>query len=945
MLWIGIGLIALGMSYAVFRFEARAAKRPRKGEDGLAVLPVLANAPLPMPRYAAARGPQFMARLRLEARQIFRSPAYAILLVLGLVNAVISVWFTAEMYGTLVRLVTRVFIATLAGSFTLFAGIVAVYYGGELVWRERDRRVHEIVDATPLPNWALMLPKVLAITAVLVTTLLVSTLAGIAVQLVKGYTHFELGKYLLWYVLPQAYDFTLIAILAVFVQSLVRAKSIGWGVMLIYIISTTVLANLGFEHSLYNFNGGPPVPLSDMNGRGRFWEGALAFRIYWGAFAVLLLVAAQLLWRRGTETRLRPRLARLLPGLRGPAGLIAATAALVFAGMGVFIFHNTNGLNEYRTKSKTEDLQADYEKTLLRYENVPQPDIAHVQMTVALYPHDRRIVTTGSYTLVNRTAQPIADVHVRADRDVKLLGLQLPGTTVAQAWPRFNYRILHFAVPMQPGDSRILSFRAQRWQQGFRNSGNDTHIVDNGSFLNNGEFAPIIGMSRDALLTDRTVRRKHGLPADLRMPKLGDPAALARNYIGASWTTSDITVSTDAGQTPIAPGERASDSIAGGRRTARFVATKPILSFFSVQSARYLERHVQHAGVDLGVFYDPQHPQNVDHMLRGLADGLDYYQANFGPYQFPYVRIVEFPDYAQFAQAFAGTIPYSEGIGFIADVSNPDKIDYPYYVTAHELGHQYWGHQIAAADMQGATTLSELLAQYSALMVMEHRYGSDAMRRFLKFELDNYLRSRGAERVEEVPLERVESGQGYIHYRKGSLVMYLLKQRMGEAAVNRVLRRVLARYRFKGAPYPMSTALVDALRAEATPDVQALITDLFERITLWNLKAIDPKVTRRADGRFDVAMTVVGHKFYANGQGKQTETPLNEAIDVGLFTAEPGRAVFSSKSVVMLEPRRIHTGSQRLTFTVPVAPKWVGVDPYNTHIDRNSDDNVAAIPK
>ena len=945
LLWVGIGLLALGVAYAVFRFEARGLKRAKSGVIEPAVATSVATAPLLLPRYAAARGPQFRARLRLEARQIFRSPAYAVLVVLGLLNAVAGVYFIAEMYGTLIRPVTRVLITTLSGTFVLYAYIVAIYYSGELVWRERDRRVHELVDATPLPNWALMLPKVLALVAVLVTTLLVSTFAGILVQLVKGYTHFELGKYLLWYVLPQAYDFTLIAVLSVFVQSLVPAKPIGWGITLLYVISFTVLTNIGFEHALYIYSAGPPVPLSDMNGGGRFWEGALAFRIYWGAFAVLLLVAAQLLWRRGTETRLRPRLARALRRLRGPAGLIAAVAAVVFFGMGVFIFYNTNVLNEYRTKSHTEDLQADYEKTLLRYENLPQPDVTHVQMNVALYPHDRRVVTTGSYTLTNRTAQPIADVHVRADRDTALLDLKLPGATVAQAWPRFNYRILHLASPLQPGDTRVLTFRTQRWQQGFRNSGNDTSVVDNGSFLNNIAFAPVIGMSRDGLLNDRTVRRKHGLPADLRMRRLGDPAGLARNYVGASWTMSDITVSTDAAQTPIAPGERVADRIAGCRRTARFVSTKPILDFFSVQSARYAERHIQHAGIDLGVYYDAQHPQNVDRMLRGLADGLDYYQANFGPYQFPYVRIVEFPDYAQFAQAFAGTIPYSEGIGFIADVSNPDKIDYPYYITAHELGHQYWAHQVVAADVQGATTLSEMLAQYSALMVMEHRYGSDAMRRFLKFELDGYLRSRGSERVEEVPLERVEANQGYIHYQKGSLVMYLLKQRMGEAAVNRALRRVLAQYRFKSAPYPMSTALVAALRAEATSDVQPLITDLFERITLWDLKATDPKVTRRADGRFDVAMTVVAHKFYANGQGKQTETPLDEAVDVGLFTAEPGRGVFSAKSVVLLEPRRIRSGMQRLSFTVSTGPTWVGIDPYNTHIDRNSDDNVVAVTK
>ena len=49
------------------------------------------------------------------------------------------------------------------------------------------------------------------------------------VQLVAGYTDVELGKYLLWYVLPMTVDVALIAILAVFVQALSPNKFVGWG--------------------------------------------------------------------------------------------------------------------------------------------------------------------------------------------------------------------------------------------------------------------------------------------------------------------------------------------------------------------------------------------------------------------------------------------------------------------------------------------------------------------------------------------------------------------------------------------------------------------------------------------------------------------------------------------------------------------------------------------
>lgn len=61
-----------------------------------------------------------------------------------------------------------------------------------------------------------------------------------------------------------------------------------------------------------------------------------------------------------------------------------------------------------------------------------------------------------------------------------------------------------------------------------------------------------------------------------------------------------------------------------------------------------------------------------------------------------------------------------------------------------------------AADVQGSAVISESLSQYSALMVMEHKYGPQMLRRFLKYELDRYLRGRSSESKGEQPLLRSE---------------------------------------------------------------------------------------------------------------------------------------------------------------------------------------------
>lgn len=945
-IWTAVGAVLLAAAYALYRPSPRGAKLKKQErlkalvEKDVEVTPV---GSLPRPTYGLTSGlTQLWSRTVFETVLIFKSPAYVVLILLGFAFGMATLFFTGEIYGAPILLVTRKVIEALTGAFGLISIVIAIYYAGELVWRDRDRKVHEIVDASATPDWTFLVPKTLALILVLVSTALAGVLAGVLTQTIKGYTDYELGKYLVWYVIPQAISFSTLAVLAIFIQALSPNKFVGWAIMVVYLISTIVLSNLGFDHVLYRYGAGVGVPLSDMNGRGDFAGFAAVLDAYWGAFAVILLVLAYGLWRRGTEQRLWPRLKRLPHRLAGPAGLIGGAALALFVGLGVYIYTNTNVWNDYRTQETAEKEQAAYEKALLRYETKPQPAVADVKLVMDLRPHQPKLTTRGSYVLVNNTSAPLTEVHLRWLDDLDMNRLTVEGASVAREWEDFEYRIYRFATPMQPGERRAVSFETVLQQRGFKAGGNTTRLVDNGTFVNNSEFAPIVGMSRDGLLTDRTKRRKLGLPAELRPAKLEDTSAQSRNYIGADWVTADITVTTDADQTLIAPGQMVSDVVRDGRRTSRFVTESPVLNFFSVQSGRYERTARMHKGVEMVVFHDPAHDRNVPRMLDALTASLDYFQANFSPYQFKQARIVEFPDYASYAQSYPNTFAWSEGLGFIADLNDPTKIDYVTYVAAHEFGHQWWAHQVVGSDQQGMTVLSETLAQYSALMVMEKLYGQDQIRKFLKRELDGYLRARGTERLEELPLMRVENQQ-YIHYQKGGLVMYLLRDQIGEDAVNRALRRVLAQYAFKSAPYPRSLDLVAAIRAEAPADKQGLITDLFERITLYDVKTTGATAVRRADGQWDVTVTVDARKLYVDGKGVESAGSLNETFDVGLFAAEPGKGRFDEDDVVLLERRPIRSGVQTLRFVTRREPKFAGVDPYNKWIDRNSDDNVRAV--
>ncbi len=361
-----------------------------------------------------------------------------------------------------------------------------------------------------------------------------------------------------------------------------------------------------------------------------------------------------------------------------------------------------------------------------------------------------------------------------------------------------------------------------------------------------GTYLPMIGYLKGAEMGDDDDRRKRGLASRPRMADLDDAAGRQRNYVSqdADWISFAASACTAPDQVAVVPGylKREWQHTVNGqaRRCFAYESEAKILHFFSVLSARYTVKRDRWNDVAIEIWYQPGHEYNLERMIRSVKASLEYFTKHFSPYQHRQVRIIEFPRYQQYAQAFPNTIPYSEGIGFIAkvDPEDPDDIDYPYYVTAHEVAHQWWAHQIIGADVQGSTVLSESLSQYSALMVMKATFGDRQMKRYLRHELDGYLQGRALERKKELPLYKVE-GQGYIHYQKASLVFYALADAIGEAAVNRALAALLAKHAFQGPPYPTSLDLMAELKLVTPPDRQALLADLFEHITLFENRALD----------------------------------------------------------------------------------------------------------
>ena len=950
LLWLGVGAALLLASVLLFRPGREGLQLPRRKPRAEPPLlrPSTGAAALALPQVRMTDNLrthllQLRTQFAFDTLGVLRGVPFLIMLALGLANLLGTLALSDRIYGTATWPVTHQVLAGIRGGFQWLLYIILTFYAGELVWRERHQRSAEVTDAFPLPDWIPLLAKLGALVAVIAVFLLAGALFGLGWQLAHGYTHLEPGLYAGTLAL-QAVPFVLLAVLALFLQVLSNNKFLGYLLTIVWLVISLIGFDLlHWEQHIYNYGTTPGAPYSDMNGYGGYLTGVLWFDAYWACLAVALLVLAALFWVRGTDHAWPDRLREARARLHAPARAVLALALLAFAGSGTWIFYNTHVLNRYQSSSAKTQQRADYEKKYARYKNLPQPRITAVQADVDIYPYQRRLAIRGRYTLVNKQRVPISDLYVNFDSDFTLTSLSFAPHDTVSADKDLGFTVYRLKTPLAPGASMDFDFALTYAPKGFANSAEGTFLAANGTFFNN-QVMPHFGYQPQLQLTDRSDRRKYGLSAAVpRMPKLGDPRARANTYISndADWISFDTTVSTAADQIAVAPGYLQKSWTAGGRRYFHYTMTEggkaqPMLPFFAYLSARYAVRQVDWKGVQIGVYYNPAHAWNVDDMIRGAEDALDYYDAHYTPYQFRQLRILEFPDYANFAQSFANTIPFSESLGFIADLRDKSKIDYPYYVTAHEVAHQWWAHRVIGADMQGSTMLSESLAQYSALMVMKQRYGAGQMRKFLEYELDSYLAGRATEKLAEEPLAKVEN-QAYIHYNKGSLVFYALQDYLGEDALDAMLKQFLLDKGFQQPPYTDSQEFMDALSKAAGPKWQSLLDDLFWKITLFDNRTLSATAKKLPDGRYAVTMKVHASKVYVDGSGRETAGTPDIPINIGVFAAPaaPGR----DGKPLYLEKRMLPAGDSTISVTVDGKPFDAGIDPYNELIDKVPGDN------
>jgi len=813
------------------------------------------------------------------------------------------------------------------------APLLIIFLAGDLVWHEREVKVDPLSDPLPVRSWALVLGKLLALTLILVLILGLLLVGGVIAQTVQQYTDYELGVYAIGLFTLILVDLLLISVLAIAIQVLVNQKFLGYFLSAALVIIFSQGDGLFGTMRLLQYGYKPDVYYSQISGYGGMLNAARWYQGYWLAIALLLLCVVTLFWVRGIDTQPKTRWRIACQRFTRPMQTMVGLGAIAALLLGGWIFYHTHLLNPSPSRAQVEAQTTAYEQAYGRLINA-QPKITAIDLQGDLYPEeDGRFAVRGTYTLENKTQQPIDTILLNLPRSIQVNQITVNGTPATATVEHPVIRGYEFALasPLLPGAIAEATFdllKQANSELAATRLSDFTDQLDNGLSLRSVDFVPIVGFFPRPRLTNAQKREQAGLPPfnrELEAARLSQYAATANG--DADRVAFSATLSTSADQIAMTSGELVRDWVEGERHYFQYQSQEPIAPVVPILSGRYEVLRDQWQDVQIAMYYHPGHDRNLQRMVNGMKNTLAYASQNFSPFPHKTLRMVELP-YNGEAVSYPATIVRGERAGYLAkfDDNDPTSVDEAFRIAAHETAHQWWGQQLIPSQAPGTKFLLESLPEYTANQVYGKEYGLEKLGAALRRNLDAYLQSRDQS---DVPL--IEAEANHLAYQKGALALYAVQDYLGEEVVNGALAKLLEQYR-DAPPYPSATDLVAALREVTPAQYQYLITDLFETVTLYNNKAESATVQQRSDGMYDVTLTLYAEKVQSDEIGNEIPKEMNnEEIDVGIYDV--------TGKLIYLKKHPFKNGITELTVMVDQRPQTVGIDPLNKLIDKVPDDN------
>ena len=230
------------------------------------------------------------------------------------------------------------------------------------------------------------------------------------------------------------------------------------------------------------------------------------------------------------------------------------------------------------------------------------------------------------------------------------------------------------------------------------------------------------------------------------------------------------------------------------------------------------------SNIELPPLPPPANPlARLETLASDVISALEFMASKFGPPAVPHLTVSPIP--ATFGQGFPGLI-YLSTRSYVnsseAHLGPDETLFFDDLLQAHETAHQWWGGMVYSPGYRDDWLL-EAMANYSALLYLEKRKGS----RELETMLENYRaallsKSENGQSVDAAgPIvlgTRLESSiepraWRAITYGKGSWIIQMLRQKMGDERFFAMLAEVFKRYAHR----TISTEEFRALAAQFLP--------------------------------------------------------------------------------------------------------------------------------
>ncbi len=942
-IWIGISVLILAGTFRKFKFIAvlEGKKEKNKIEEEI----VDNNKEIKLPEYLINYSfgfhlKQCLVIAWIEMKRILMHPAFLILTFLAISQIITNfVGNVGNGEGSIYPFTSWYLNQTIHLSVYMIP--MAIFFGGMLVWKEKDSKSDEIYNTLPVSNWLSYFSKFLTLAGVQIFYLILAIIAGVLTQvLFYNFTDIELGLYFTRLFGIDFINYLHMIIIVLLIQILSPNKYIGFFLSALYFAADLIIFGaFGYENILLRYGNVPKFIYSNLNGFGHFTTSIVWYTIYWAISGIILIMLSIGLWRRTLETNLKYRF-KYLRHLVSRKQLLALSILLIlFISTGSFIAYNRYIVSPYLSEDDRKQMQADYETKFQKYDDKAQPTIKHIDLKVDLYPHKRKVLVNGTFQLQNISTEPIDSVFINLndwninefkkfefDKDAEL---QLHAN-------EFGFRIFKLTNALEPNQTIDFNFEYIIDNKGFTDNLPKNEIAENGTYLVlsgfSAEYFPVIGYNPELELNNDKDRKDLHLHKKPDLPSIYN-ADRTKVMSNLSRPTYAAILSTSADQEIISNGNLVKRWQENNRNYFHYRSDIKMENEIAIVSGRYEAKKENYKGVNVEVYYHKNHHYNVDRIMEGLKDSYDYNSQSFSGYPFKDLRVVEIPAYMQEggARHFPTVFIWKETAGFITNYENGQEVDIVYGIAAHENAHHWWAGLVTPAYAEGGYVLTETLCQYVMAMAHEKKYGIKMSRKYLKEEMNQYLRRRKKDLEGEKPLVESNFQQQYIGYKKSTSAMYALQDYIGEDSVNKALSRIVEKYGERLDTFALATVLVDEFE-KVTPDsLQYLVHDLFYKITLYENEILGANCTELESGKFQVDLKLKSAKFYVDSIGNQTETSINDYIYVALMDEDDNEFYYRK--------HKFDSNEKSIQIITDQKPAKAGLDPYLVLIDRNMENN------